>query len=221
MGMGTIVSRDWTATPSGLLIPAYPSYYQRNQQAAWIKYFSDRAQLWKYGRENAKMPEDYATKIYAAVDIETHDPDIDKFGPGALRGIGHILGVGVYCPQLHIDDYLDYTDTRVKELLGRSDVVCIFHNAVYDLDWLSLWAQFPIHCRIEDTMTRESLLDTYSPSFKLDYCCKKYGIEGKNKNDTIDAWWEEHGGKGKAIKNLVNIPRAVVGKYCKQDCHAT
>ena len=105
------------------------------------------------------------------------------------------------------------------------NVVLIFHNAVYDLDWLCCWDKTMYKCRarIEDTMTRQALIDTYSPSFKLDYCCKLFGLEGKNKNDTIEAWWEEHTGKpGKqAIKNLKSIPRDIVGKYCKQDAKAT
>lgn len=223
MGMGRVVSSEWEATASGLLIPAPPRYFQRNQLVAWRKYFGDRAQLYEWAKGQHWSPSD--GRIYAAMDIETADPYISDFGPGSIRNLGTILGVGVYSPQLGIDDYLAYTDARVQNLLEDPNVTLIFHNAVYDLDWLCCWDSTMYKCRarIEDTMTRQALIDTYSPSFKLEYCCKLFGLEGKNKDDTIEAWWEEHTGKpGKqAIKNLKSIPRDVVGKYCKQDAKAT
>jgi DNA polymerase I-like protein with 3'-5' exonuclease and polymerase domains len=225
MGMGKIVSKDWEQTASGLLIPAPPKFFQRNQLVAWRKYFSDRAELYEWAKQKSWRPSD--DKLYIAMDIETDDPHINDFGPGALRGLGEILGVGVYSPQLHLHDYLNPFDKRIREWFSRDDVVLIFHNAVYDLDWLYNWEKSPSHkilkCRIEDTMTRQSLIDTYSPSFGLDYCCSVFGLEGKNKEDTIESWWEAHTGKaGKlAIKNLKSIPRDIVGKYCKQDAKAT
>lgn len=220
MGMGKIVSSEWETASNGLLIPKPPFFFKQNQLIAWRKYFADRAVLWKYGREHKCLPGD--NKLYVAMDIETDDPYIETFGPGALRNLGKILTVGVYTEQKpEINGCYAYNNPLIKDLLEDANVVCIFHNGVYDLDWLCNWAGYRPKCRIEDTMTRESLLDTYSPSFKLDYCCKKYGIEGKNKDDTIEAWWEQHGGRGKAIKNLKNIPLDIVNKYCLQDCNAT
>lgn len=214
---------DWEVTPSGLLIPATPSYFKSNQALAWRRYFGDRAALFEWAKGQHWKPSD--NKIYAAMDIETDDPYINDFGPGSVRNLGTILGVSVYCPQLKIHEYMDYADPRVRELIEDRNAVLIFHNAVYDLDWLCCWDKTLYKCRarIEDTMTRQALIDTYSPSFKLDYCCKMFGLEGKNKEDTIEAWWEKHTGKpGKqAIKNLKSIPREIVGKYGKQDAKAT
>lgn len=229
MGMGRIVSQDWEVSVAGLLIPAPPRFFQRNQLAAWRNYFGDRAKVFEWAKSQHWKPEE--GRIYVAMDIETDDPSIEDFGPGAIRGLGEILGVGVYCPQLGLHDYLDPSDIRIKELLGDKKNVVIFHNAVYDLDWLYNWKKSPayhnVKARIEDTMTRQALIDTYSPSFKLDYCCKMFGLEGKNKEDTIEKWWEEHdngkalGLKGKLMKNLKHLPRELVGKYCKQDAKAT
>lgn len=214
---------DWEVTPSGLLIPATPSYFQSNQKLAWRRYFGDRAALFEWAKGKHWEPSD--NRIYASMDIETDDPYINDFGPGSVRNLGTILGVGVYCPQLRIHEYMDYSDPRIRKLIEDPTVTLIFHNAVYDLDWLCCWDKTLYKCRarIEDTMTRQALIDTYSPSFKLDYCCKMFGLEGKNKEDTIEAWWEKHTGKpGKqAIKNLKSIPRDIVGKYCKQDAKAT
>lgn len=223
MGMGKIVSGDWEVTPAGLLIPSPPRFFKTNQLVAWRKYFGDRAALYEWAKGQHWKPTD--GRIYAAMDIETDDPYINDFGPGAIRNLGKILGVGIYCPQLGLDDYYDPKDAIVKDLLADRNAVVIFHNAVYDLDWLHNWQEtyYDVNARIEDTMTRQSLIDTYSPSFKLDYCCKVFDLEGKNKADTIEAWYEEHTGKaGKlAIKNLKDIPRNIVGKYCKQDAKAT
>lgn len=229
MGMGRIVSQDWEVSAGGLLIPAPPRFFQRNQLVAWRNYFGDRAKLFEWAKGQHWKPEE--GRIYAAMDIETDDPHIEDFGPGAIRELGEILGVGVYCPQLGLHDYLDPSDRRIKELLGNPKNIIIFHNAVYDLDWLYNWVKSPayhnVKARIEDTMTRQSLIDTYSPSFKLDYCCKMFGLEGKNKDDTIERWWAEHdngkalGLKGKLMKNLKHLPRELVGKYCKQDAKAT
>ena len=233
MGMGKIVSNQWEILPSGLRIPAPPKYFQRNQLTAWRKYFGSRAELYEWAKHQAWRPTD--DKLYVVIDIETDDPYINDFGPGAIRNLGRILGVGVYCPQMHLHEYLEPDDYRIKEFLTNPNCVCIFHNAVYDLDWLYNWSKSIVYhnikARIEDTMTRQSLIDTYSPSFGLDYCCQLFGIEGKNKEDTIEAWYAEHYeqlkatvhekiGK-KAIQNLKWIPRDIVGKYCKQDCKAT
>lgn len=206
----------------GLWIPAVPKYAQSNQIAAWRRYFNDRAAVFARAKAKHWKPED--NRVYAAMDIETYDPEIANFGPGSVRNLGHILGVGIYCPQLGYDDYFEYTDARVKNLIEDPNVTLIFHNAVYDLDWLCCWDKTMYKCkaRIEDTMTRQALIDTYSPSLSLDYCCKMFGIEGKNKGDTIEDWWERNTGKprSQAIKNLINIPREVVGRYCRQDCKA-
>lgn len=223
--------------PNGLKIPKPPVWYKYNQLTAWKRYFTGRAELFAKARDKRWEPTD--GRIYAAMDIECHDPYINDFGPGAIRDIGYILGVGIYCPQLGIDDYYRYDDPIIKRLFDDERVSLIFHNAVYDMDWLYNWKKSPVYhsfkCRIEDTMTRQALIDTYSPSLGLDFSCQMFGIEGKNKEETIDEWYAAHyeeicikaKGQGekkpskKAVQNLKWVPSEVVGKYCKQDCKAT
>ena len=165
------------------------------------------------------------SEVIVAIDIETDDPHLKQWGPGACRHDGKILGVGVYCPDKGIDGYFNPTseidDATITGVLNDPDVVKVFHNGVYDLDWLINGYGYEIHGRCEDTMTRETLLDSYAFSYSLDACCQRRGVEGKNKGDTIDKWWAEHGGKGKAVENLKHIPPEVTGKYCRQDCKAT
>ena len=159
--------------------------------------------------------------MIAAIDIETSDPHLKQWGPGACRKDGEILGVGIYCPDLGVNEYFAPGDPRIAEILDDPDVTKVFHNGVYDLDWLVNGYGLKVYGTIEDTMTRETLLDSYAMSYSLDACCHRRGVEGKNKDDTIDKWWAENGGKGKAIEHLKEVPAAVVGRYCKQDCKAT
>ena len=158
----------------------------------------------------------------AAIDIETDDPHLKDWGPGACRHDGEILGVGIYCPDKGIDGYFAPDSPIVAEILNDPDVVKVFHNGVYDLDWLINGYGLEVNGRCEDTMTRETLLDAYAFSYSLDACCQRRGVVGKNKGDTIDNWWKEYvGAKGKAIEHLKDIPPHIVGKYCRQDCKAT
>lgn len=161
------------------------------------------------------------SEIVAAVDIETHDPHLKDWGPGACRHDGEILGIGIYCPALGVDEYFAPDDPRALEILANPDIVKVFHNGVYDLDWIENGYSIKVYGRCEDTMTRETLLDSYAFSYSLDACCQRRGVVGKNKGDTIDKWWAEHGGKGKAVEHLKEIPRPIQGKYCRQDCKAT
>lgn len=158
----------------------------------------------------------------AVIDIETSDPYISEFGPGAIRGLGRILGVGIYCPSQNIDGYFDVSEEIVNIVMNDPSLTKVFHNGVYDLQWL---VNGPDHLsysgRIEDTMTREALLDSYEDHYDLDSCCRRRGLTGKNKGDTIEDFWKKAGGRGKAITNLDKIPRQIVAKYCQQDCRAT
>lgn len=160
--------------------------------------------------------------MIAAIDIETKDPFLKQYGPGSIRGAGFIIGVGVYCPDKKLAAFFRPNDPQLRYLLEDSSIDKVFHNGVYDLDWLTNGPDhLKVNGRIEDTMTRETLLDAYAFSYSLDVCCEKHGVEGKNKEDTIDMFWKNVGGKGKAIEHLDEIPFDVVGKYCIQDCRAT
>jgi len=159
-------------------------------------------------------------KLVVAIDIETHDPRLKFLGSGAIRRDGFIIGVGMYSPGLY-NDFYKIDSPIVADVLGDPEITKVFHNGVYDLDWLMNGYDLPVNGRCEDTMTRESLLDSYAFSYSLDSCCERRGVTGKNKEDTIDAFWKGYGGKGKAVEHLKDIPFPIVGKYCIQDCKAT
>lgn len=158
------------------------------------------------------------------VDVETDDPGLKTFGSGAIRNYGEILTVGVYCPSWGIDGWYTWDqfceDEEALTLMADPSIPKVFHNALYDLNWLVLWGEIEVN-NVADTMTRETLLDAYALSYSLEACCNRRGVVGKNKGDTIDKWYAEHIGKGKAIEHLKDIPIEIVGKYNLQDCHAT
>ena len=160
--------------------------------------------------------------MIAAIDIETHDPRLKDWGPGSIRKDGFIIGIGCYCPDLGIDGFFQPDDSRIKEVLADETITKIFHNGVYDLDWIMNGPDhLEVNGRCEDTMTRETLLDSYAFSYSLDACCQRRGVAGKNKGETIDEYWRQVGGKGEAVEHLKDIPFGIVGKYCRQDCKAT
>ena len=160
--------------------------------------------------------------MIASIDVETHDPHLKDWGPGSIRNDGFIIGIGCYCPEKGIDEFYTPGDATIRRILKDPSTVKVFHNGVYDLDWIMNGPDhIEVKGRCEDTMTRETLLDSYAFSYSLDSCCARHGIEGKNKGQTIDEYWKQVGGKGKAVEHLKDIPFPIVGKYCRQDCKAT
>lgn len=160
----------------------------------------------------------------ATIDVETSDPNLKSLGCGAVRGDGRILTVAIYCPTWGIDGYWTWDDFLQDEeaiaLLEDESVCKVMHNGLYDLNWLCIWGGLTVN-NTDDTLTRETLLDAYSYSYALQTCCDKHGVAGKNREDTIDAWWARKGHSTKAIEHLAEIPVDIVGKYNLQDVHAT
>lgn len=131
-------------------------------------------------------------KDFLAVDIETYDPNLKELrSDGSIRKDGRILCVGVYNPHFSKVFDFDYPEqiAECKELI-EFDCPKIFHNGVYDTAWLCCGYNFNIHGTIHDTMTRATFIDEYQ-DLDLDSCCKKLGLKGKNKNETIEAWYND------------------------------
>lgn len=160
--------------------------------------------------------------MLASIDIETKDPHLKEWGPGSIRKDGFIIGIGCYCPEKGIDEFFLPSNTIIQDILKDEAITKIFHNGVYDLDWIINGPDhLTVNGRCEDTMTRETLLDSYAFSYSLEACCQRRGVIGKNKGETIDEYWKQIGGKGNAIEHLDQIPFGIIGKYCRQDCKAT
>ena len=127
-----------------------------------------------------------------AMDIETKDPNLDALGDGSIRGDGRVLCCGAHGDGISkVFDFDNPNDVQeCKDLIEDPEVDCIFHNGLYDLSWLYNFYGFRPKGIMHDTMTRAALIDEYQP-LGLDACCQKLGIKGKNKSETIEAWWDE------------------------------
>jgi DNA polymerase I-like protein with 3'-5' exonuclease and polymerase domains len=154
-----------------------------------------------------------------AIDIETKDPNLKTKGDGSVRGDGFITSVAVArgCKTscFHIDD------PELHEILA-SDEDKVFHNAQYDLSWLTIGYGLEVKGKIHDTLTRQSLIEPAANAYSLDDCCLRMHVEGKNYEDTVEKWWRDHGdAKGKAIHNMDKIPFDIQARYAEQDALAT
>ena len=126
-----------------------------------------------------------------ALDIETYDPNLKELGDGSIRKDGEILCCGSYNGK-KAEAYIPNTPGWQKLIdILKSDEPKIFHNGIYDLAWLCCGYNLKVNGTIHDTMTRMSMINEYA-DLDLDSCCKQFNIKGKNKNETIEAWYDEH-----------------------------
>ena len=134
-----------------------------------------------------------------AVDIETYDPNLHTHGDGSCRSSDTpdddnscILCVGTFDGQ-QAKAYFPFTAgwSELEELMADEDTIKIFHNGIYDLSWLVCGYDMIVKGLCHDTMTRMTYINEYA-DLDLDSCCRYFDIKGKNKADTIEAWYEQH-----------------------------
>jgi DNA polymerase-1 len=161
-----------------------------------------------------------------AIDIETRDPNLKELGDGSIRKDGEVYCVGVYGEGAagRIEDVFLPDDPQLKDILLTDDKK-VFHNGVYDMTWLVNGLGLKVNGYIDDTMTREALINEYADSFSLDMCCQRRHVEGKNYSDTIERWAMDNDVKSRRKGDLIVVtwehdPK-IVAQYCLQDVKAT
>lgn len=135
-----------------------------------------------------------------ALDIETYDPNLDELGDGSIRKDGRILCCGAYGDGIAKVFDFDYENdiAELRDILANPEIDKIYHNGIgYDLPWLYCGYDMPLTGIQHDTMTRAALIDERKP-LGLDDCCKRHGIRGKNKNETIEVWYAAYQAKLKS-----------------------
>ena len=128
-----------------------------------------------------------------ALDIETYDPNLHELGDGSIRKDGRILCCGAHGDGISkVFDFDNPNDIQeLRDILKDPSIDKIYHNGIgYDLPWLYCGYDMVIKGVQHDTMTRAALIDEYQ-SLGLDDCCRKLGLRGKNKDETIEAWYEK------------------------------
>ena len=161
-----------------------------------------------------------------AIDLETCDPNMEKFGPGWPRKDGFIVGYAVavdgwcgYYPIAHggggnLDKKI--VESWITEIML---LPCpkVMHNAAYDLGWL--WASgFEVKGKIIDTMIAAGLVDENRFSYALNSLgfdlLKEVKSEEMLKKAALD--WGVH-----PKKELWMLPANFVGRYGEQDAALT
>lgn len=134
-----------------------------------------------------------------AVDVETYDPSLKDTGDGSCRMPGtsdddgsRLLCVGTYDGSRK-KAYIPGTSgwQEFVELMSDGSMDKVFHNGIYDLAWLVCRHDIDVKGLCHDTMTRMTYIDEYA-DLDLDSCCKYFKLKGKNKADTIEAWFGLH-----------------------------
>ena len=161
-----------------------------------------------------------------AIDLETCDPNMERYGPGWPRNDGYVVGYAVavdgwsgYFPVRHqgggnLDQGLVERFIRRVLLLPADKIM---HNAAYDCGWL-LASGFKIEGRIIDTMIAAPLIDENRFSFSLNALGFDYLKEVKSEQGLRDAAadFNVH-----AKKELWKLPAMYVGDYAEQDAALT
>ena len=174
---------------------------------------------------------DLRGEAIVAIDTETKDNGLKSgLGPGWVWHLGHVCGVSVawgkenqiYLPVNHKETTCFDKNTVkawLRETFRQEETRFVFHNADYDLGWLTSEYGCPIPAKIEDTAAMAAIVDENRYSYKLDDLCKDYGIKGKDETLLREAC---------AVYMLKNpkeemwkLPAKYVGPYAEQDARAT
>jgi DNA polymerase I-like protein with 3'-5' exonuclease and polymerase domains len=161
-----------------------------------------------------------------SVDLETHDPNIKKSGPGYKRRDGKVVGVAIadkhhqiYLPFDHFGgDNLDKQTvfSYVKYAINKADEI-IMANATYDLGWLETLG-VEVSCPVRDIQVAEALIDEEKFSYSLDSIAKKYLKKGKNEDKLRQAAYDY---EVRTKDEMWKLPARHVGAYAEADARLT
>lgn len=118
--------------------------------------------------------------------------DVETYGNYLTDPDARILCCGAHGEGIH--KVFDFDDpNQVKEccdIVADPNVDIIWHNCLFDNGWFHDKYNTVPRGIIHDTMTRAALIDERQ-SMGLDDNCKRMGVKGKNKSETIEAWFED------------------------------
>ena len=161
-----------------------------------------------------------------AIDLETHDPGLKTTGPGWAVKKGRVIGVALavegwkgYFPLAHPGGGNFDVKVFTRQLKKILDLPCdkIFHNAIYDIGWLSAMG-LEVKGRIIDTMIAAPLIDENRRNYSLKEVAQEYIGETKSEAGLYEAA-KDFGVDAKAEMHL--LPAMYVGPYAEQDAAVT
>ena len=166
-------------------------------------------------------------KKVVAIDLETCDTDLKKMGPGWPKQVGKVLGIAIssgdfnaYYPIAH--DGGGNMDRKpvlkyIKEVCEDESIQKVFHNAQYDVGWLSVLG-IEVKGYIHDTMIAAALLDENRFSYTLNSIVSEFLGEYKDEK-VLKSKAEELGVDPKA--EMYKMPAEFVGEYAEADAKLT
>jgi DNA polymerase I-like protein with 3'-5' exonuclease and polymerase domains len=162
-----------------------------------------------------------------AIDLETRDPGIKDTGPGYIRKNGEVVGIAVavdgwkaYYPIAHeTPPNMDkgIVTKWLKKQCSYENINYIFHNAFYDVGWLTAMG-VDIKGKIIDTLIAAPLVDENRFRFDLNSLAKDYLKESKSEAQLYEAakmWGLDPKGE------MWKLPASHVGEYAEQDAAVT
>ena len=156
-----------------------------------------------------------------AVDLETHDPELKKYGSGAIKGKGKVCGIAIaygdkrfYFPIAHKDSGNNLAKNLVwkslnKKIFQNEKVTKVFHNAMYDVCWIRSATGMMVKGPIVDTMIAASVIDENRMKYSLDSLAKDYLNESKYKHDLATKALADHGISDPML-NMHKLPYSLV-----------
>ena len=166
-------------------------------------------------------------KKVVAIDLETCDTDLKKMGPGWPKQVGKVIGIAIssgdftaYYPIAH--DGGGNMDRKpvlkyIKEVCEDESIQKVFHNAQYDIGWLSVLG-IEVKGYIHDTMIASALLDENRFSYTLNSIVSEFLGEYKDEK-VLKSKAEELGVDPKA--EMYKMPAEFVGEYAEADAKLT
>ena len=162
-----------------------------------------------------------------AVDLETCDTELVKEGPGWPRKRGYVIGIAVanasfkgYYPIAHSGGgNMDEKKVvkYIKSICEDDSIEKIFHNAQYDIGWLSTLG-IETKGKVHDTMVAAALIDENRFSYTLNSIVHEYLGEFKNEQKLKEAA-DAFGVNAKS--EMYKLPAEFVGEYAEADADLT
>lgn len=164
---------------------------------------------------------DLSNERVIAFDTETRDPGLLDYGPGFIRGTGHILGVSVavdgfscYIPFAHSDGNVENPEAYIRWLnsVFSGSGLKLGANIHYDLDSLSTIG-VSVKGELYDVQVIDALIDDTHPSYSLENISRRRLGTGKTDKALKDALSDIRG----TMSDLDLLHAGLVADYAVDD----
>lgn len=157
-----------------------------------------------------------------SLDIETHDPNLKKLGPGAIRNDGRIVGIGIVSTEDFQGWYLPESLLLEKEKIidwfkQYNFELIMGQNILYDIEWLACYGIKFEPKYFLDSMFAEAIINEGAKK-DLNTLGLKYVGQPKNVNEIRNYIVKVLGKPDKDWQNHISLaPKEIIAPYCLDD----